>query len=208
MQKRFDYIMEMYFHVSSFHKSPFFHSTPILSPLMVCKWQKYVFSNGKQLKGFPPFSQKKKSKILNEFQCIFAIHLLHFLALKRDHNPSFFCSSNTSFAWGKLHSKYTTGSLKKKVYFFFKAKNWLCKNEKIILDFFLLRCVSLGAFYALSKWPNITTLAGLPRGNCPEQQSYMTVKILSTQKATKNKRAFMVVVVAAFCFILSSDCKD
>ena len=25
------------------------------------------------------------------------------------------------------------------------------------------------------------------RGNCPEQQSYMTVKILSTQKATKNK---------------------
>ena len=97
---------------------------------------------------------------------------------------------------------------KKKFTFFFKAKNWLCKNEKIILDFFLLRCVSLGAFYALSKWPNITTIAGLLRGNCPEQQSYMTVKILSTQKATKNKRAFMVVVVAAFCFILSSDCKD
>ena len=33
----------------------------------------------------------------------------------------------------------------------------------------------------------ITVVVAVLRGNCPEQQSYMTVKILSTQKATKNK---------------------
>ena len=69
--------------------------------------------------------------------------------------------SNTSFSAGKLHSKYTGSAFGKveRKSFFFKAKIG-CARVKIILDFFFLAFLFafVSFFYALSKWPNITTV--------------------------------------------------